>query len=94
MLLSLVTGQEDMGSSCIRAGSGWTLGRISSQKGLSKHWNRFPREVVELPSLEGSKERLAVALGCHGHKVVSSPRLDLMISEVSSNLIVSVVFTK
>ncbi|KFV63013.1 hypothetical protein N307_08540, partial [Dryobates pubescens] len=28
-----------------------------------KHWNRLPREVVEAPSLETFKIRLAVALG-------------------------------
>ncbi|KFP11201.1 hypothetical protein Z169_07422, partial [Egretta garzetta] len=27
-----------------------------------KHWNRFPREVVEAPSLETFKARLDVAL--------------------------------
>lgn len=29
---------------------------------MVKHWNNFPREVVELPSLEVSKRSLDVAL--------------------------------
>ena len=28
------------------------------------HWNRLPKEVVDVPSLEAFKARLDVALGC------------------------------
>lgn len=52
-------GREGMESSCARGGSGWVLGRISSQK--SDCWHRLPRELVESPSLELLKQRTDVA---------------------------------
>ena len=48
-----VVEQEGTASSCARGGSGWILGRISSQK----EWNMLFREAVESSSLEVLKQR-------------------------------------
>lgn len=53
---------REKGSGFVRGGSGWPLGGLSSQKGLSKNWDRFPREM-ESPSRKVFKERLDMALG-------------------------------
>jgi len=37
-------------------------GAMTLFEGSVKHWNRFPREVVEAPSLESFKARLDGAL--------------------------------
>ena len=36
--------------------------KFSTQRVVT-HWNRLPKEVVDVPSLEASKARLDVALG-------------------------------
>lgn len=47
-----VTEQEDMASCYTMGGVDWVLGKISSPEGLSKHWSRLPRLLVESPSLQ------------------------------------------
>ena len=42
---------------------GKILGRSFSPKRVVTHWNRLPKEVVDIPSLEAFKTRLDVALG-------------------------------
>lgn len=42
-----VTVQEQIAPSCIRRGSDWVLGKISSWERLVGHWDWLHREVVE-----------------------------------------------
>ena len=56
-----VIGQEVMALSCVREGSGWILGKVSSQK----EWQcirRLPRDVVESLPLEVFKKRVDLVL--------------------------------
>jgi len=55
-------GQEEMASSCIRAGSDWTSGKVSSLKEWSGIGTQLPREAVESPSLEVFKKCVDVSL--------------------------------
>lgn len=41
----------------------WILIKISSLKGVVKHWHRLPRAMLESPSLEGFKCLVDVAFG-------------------------------
>lgn len=52
-----------MVSSCAKGGLDWILVKISSWKGLSSIGPGYPREVVELPSLEVVKRCVDVAPG-------------------------------
>lgn len=54
-------GQEVIVLSCPSRGSGWVLGKISSQK-VMRYWNQLPRQVVDSSSLEVFKKRIYVAL--------------------------------
>ena len=52
-------GRVEMAQSCTRVGSGWTRGSISLARGWSvKHWNRIPRETIDVPSLSVIKRHL------------------------------------
>lgn len=50
-----------MGLSCARGGFNWTVGKTYLLS-VVRHWNKLPREVVELPSLEVLKKHAGVAL--------------------------------
>lgn len=50
--------QEEMASRCTMGGVDRVLGKISSPEGLSKHWSRLPRLLVESPSLQIFKRHM------------------------------------
>jgi len=56
-----VIGCEGMALSRTRGGSGWILGKNSSQK-VVRLWNRLPRNTVDSPSLEAFKKRTFISL--------------------------------
>ena len=46
--------------------------KFFTQRGVT-HWNRLPKEVVDVPSLDAFKGKLDVALGRQPDLVVGNP---------------------
>lgn len=73
---------EEMTSRCAKGGSGWTLGRISPQKGLLNTGTDYPRSGVP-----GDVQETGHGTPYHGllDKVVFGHGLD-SVSEIFSNI--------
>ncbi|NXU72526.1 NMT2 tetradecanoyltransferase, partial [Oreotrochilus melanogaster] len=90
-----VTGQEEMGSSCTRAGLDCILGKISSPKGLSGTETGCLGEVVESPYLQvfkSVKKMVEINFLCVHKKLRSKRVAPVLIREITRRVNLEGIF--